>query len=170
MDSRKGDGVLEEYVLTRLTEDFAKEICSWRYDGDYSVYNFSDWNVVVKNGWGLAIKDMREKEFIAVLLNGKLIAYGKIREDEGKAFIGIGLKPSWCGKGYGKDVMNLLIEECKKRFHNTPIALEVRSFNKRAINCYKTVGFQVRDKYLKKTFNGEDEFYYMEYAYNTINK
>lgn len=60
--------------------------------------------------------------------------------------------------------MNLLIEECKKRFPNIPIALEVRSFNKRAINCYKAVGFEIRDKYMKKTMNGEDEFQYMEYA------
>ncbi len=154
---------MEKYTLTKLTEDYARKICSWRYDGDYSVYNFSDWDVVVRNGWGLSIKDIREKEFLAVLLNRELIAYIRITKREGKAFVGIGLKPSWCGKGHGKEVMNLLIEECKKRFPNTPIALEVRSFNKRAINCYKAVGFEIRDKYVKKIMNGEDEFYYMEY-------
>lgn len=159
---------MEKYILTKLTENYAKEICSWRYDGDYSVYNFSDWDVVVKNGWGLSIKDKREKEFLAVLLNGELIAYIRMTKSEGKAFVGIGLKPSWCGKGHGKEVMNLLIEECKKRFSNIPITLEVRSFNKRAINCYKNVGFEIRDKYMKKAMNGEDEFYYMEYANSPI--
>ncbi len=59
--------------------------------------------------------------------------------------------------------MNLLIEECKRRFPNNTIGLEVRSFNKRAINCYRNVGFKIKEKYIKKTFdNSVDEFYYME--------
>lgn len=152
-----------EYILTRLTEDYAKEICNWRYNGYYSVYNFSDWDTVVKKGWGLAIKDKREREFLAILLNDELIAYGRITKREDRAFIGIGLKPSYCEKGHGKSIMKLLIEECKRKFPDIPIALEVRSFNKRAINCYKTVGFKTKNKYIKETFNGEDEFYYMEY-------
>ncbi len=33
---------MKDYVLTKLSEDNAKEICSWRYEGEYSIYNFSD--------------------------------------------------------------------------------------------------------------------------------
>ncbi len=154
---------MKNYVFGILTENYAKEICDWKYEGDYSVYNFSDWGTVVKNGWDLSLRDKREKEFLSILLNGELIAYGRIIEDRGKTFIGVGLKPSWCGKGYGKDIMNLLIEECKKRFPDNPIALEVRIFNKRAVKCYQTVGFRIKDKYIKNTLNGKDEFYCMEY-------
>ena len=67
--------------------------------------------------------------------------------------IGIGLKPSFCGQGHGAKIMTLLIEECKRRFSENIIALEVRSFNKRAINCYNNVGFEIKEKY-KKDFNG----------------
>ena len=155
---------MENYILTELTEDYAKEICSWRYEGEYSIYNLSDWDTVVKNGWNLSIGRKRKLEFIAILLNDELISYGRISLKADKAYIGIGLKPSFCGKGYGKNIMKLLIEECKRRFPNNTLALEVRSFNKRAINCYKNVGFEIKDKYIKKTFNSsEDEFYYMEY-------
>lgn len=73
---------MEKYTLVKLTEGYAKEICGWRYDGDYSVYNFSDWDVVVRNGWGLSIKDIREKEFLAVLLNGELIAYIRMTKEK----------------------------------------------------------------------------------------
>ncbi|MBS4535728.1 GNAT family N-acetyltransferase [Clostridium sp. D2Q-14] len=147
-----------------LSEDYAKKICSWRYEGEYSTYNFSDWDIVVKNGWDLSLEEKRKSEFIAVLLNNELVSYGRISLNEDKAYIGIGVKPSLCGKGHGKNIMKLLIEECKRRFPNSTIALEVRSFNKRAINCYKNIGFRIKEKYMKDTFNNlECEFYYMEY-------
>lgn len=67
-------------------------------------------------------------------------------------------------KGLWGDVMSLLIEECQKRFPNNTIGLEVRSFNKRAIDCYKSVDFAVKEKYTKSTFdNSIEEFYYMEF-------
>ena len=40
----------------------------------------------------------------------------------------------------------------------------MRSFNKRAIDCYKSVGFEVKEKYTKSTFDNSIEvFYYMEF-------
>ena len=155
---------MENYVLKFLSEDYAKEICSWKYEGEYSIYNFSDWDIVVKNKWDLSIEDKRKLEFIAILLNDQLVAYGRISKNGDKAVIGIGLKPSYCGKGHGKDIMKLLIQECIRRFPKYSITLEVRCFNKRAINCYRSVGFEIIDKYMKNTFDGGvDEFYSMEY-------
>ena len=86
---------------------------------------------------------------------------GNIIQD--KAFIGIGLKPSLCGKGIGGNVMKLLIGECNKRFPNYLVALEVRSFNKRAIRCYENIGFEINKKYTKVTLTGNAEFYLMDY-------
>jgi len=43
------------------------------------------------------------------------------------------------------------------------VTLEVRTFNKRAIKCYLDFGFEIKDKFIKDTFDGKDEFYYMEY-------
>ncbi|CAK7086037.1 hypothetical protein CIW83_04885 [Tissierella sp. P1] len=155
---------MENYIVMELSEEYAKEICSWRYEGEYSIYNFLNWDAVVENGWGLSIEKKRKLEFISIHLNNELISYGRISLKADKAYIAIGLKPSFCGKGYGKNIMKLLIKECKRRFPNNTIALEVRSFNKRAINCYNNVGFEIKDKYMKRTFNNsEDEFYYMEY-------
>lgn len=150
-------------TLKRLTEEYAKLICNWRYDREYSVYNFSDWETVVENKWGLSIQEKREGEFLGVLVKGELIGYGRIHKKEDKVYIGIGLKPILCGKGYGKDIMRLLIKESKFRFPKETISLEVRSFNKRAINCYKSIGFKIIEEYEKETFSGQDTFYYMEY-------
>ncbi|MEL5898827.1 GNAT family N-acetyltransferase [Clostridium sporogenes] len=137
-----------------MCEDYAKEICGWKYDEEYSIYNLSDWNVVVENDWDLAIKERRESDFIAILLENQLIAYGRITKVKEKVFIGIGLKPSLCGKGFGKNVMKLLIRECNNKFPECLVALEVRSFNKRAIRCYESIGFKIKNKYIKDTFTG----------------
>ena len=60
--------------------------------------------------------------------------------------------------------MKLLIEESKLRFPYTPIALEVRTFNKRAIKCYESIGFEIRKRYRRDTPTIKNaEFYYMEY-------
>lgn len=137
-----------------MCEDYAKEICGWKYDEEYSIYNLSDWNVVVENDWDLAIKERRESDFIAILLENQLIAYGRITKVKEKVFIGIALKPSLCGKGFGKNVMKLLIRECNNKFPECLVALEVRSFNKRAIRCYESIGFKIKNKYIKDTFTG----------------
>ncbi len=154
---------MKDYILEALTEDYAREICNWRYEGACSVYNFSDYSIVEQNGWDLAIKGKRESEFVGILHCDELMAYGRLTSSGDKAIIGIGLKPVFCGKGHGKDIMKLLIEECKKRFPGFIITLEVRTFNTRAIKCYLNVGFEIKDKYAKDTPIGNDEFYYMEY-------
>lgn len=107
--------------------------------------------------------ERRESDFVAILIDNQLIAYGRLTKIQDKAFIGIGLKPSLCGKGLGKNIMKLLIKECNKKFPDCLVALEVRSFNKRAIICYEGIGFKIKNKYIKNTFTGDAEFYYMEY-------
>lgn len=160
----RAEKVMEKYELRVLSEKYAKEICTWKYDGDYAIYNFSDWDIVVEKGWDLADKHKRETDFAAVLLEDMLVAYGVLTSKEGKAFIGIGLAPSLCGKGRGKDIMKLLIAESKRRFPGCLVVLEVRSFNERAIKCYKNIGFEIIDKYVRDTPTGDGEFYFMEYV------
>ena len=43
------------------------------------------------------------------------------------------------------------------------VVLEVRIFNKRAIRCYESIGFKIKNNYIRDTFTGDVEFYYMEY-------
>jgi len=58
----------------------------------------------------------------------------------------------------------MLIEECKKRYPQYKVALQVRTFNKRALKCYLDVGFEIKDKYIRDIFDDKGEFYYMEYS------
>ncbi|MDU1338737.1 MAG: GNAT family N-acetyltransferase [Clostridium butyricum] len=75
------------------------------------------------------------------------------------------MKPDLCGQGLGYKLMDILKSESRRRYNNKTIILEVRSFNKRAINCYKKSGFKVFDIYKKDTLLGQDEFVKMELAF-----
>ena len=150
--------------LEILIEDHARQICSWKYEGIYSIYNFPNWDTLIKQRWWITIEEKRKNEFTAVIDESNNLC-GHIRFVENKDFVlvGLGLKPSLCGQGLGNIIMELLKNECKKRYGNKKIALEVRSFNKRAIKCYERAGFEITDVYQKDTLIGSDEFIKMEY-------
>lgn len=129
-----------------LKEDMAKEACSWKYRGKYKVYNMPYREALMKK-YAIGIKESREKQFIGYKLKGNLIGYGRIREYNNECYIGIGIRPSLCGKGYGKFVMNDLITKAKERYKDKDIVVEVRYFNKRALKCYEKLGFRIVDVY-----------------------
>ncbi len=148
--------------LGTLNESMAKEVCKWRYQGLYSIYNLSDWEVVVSNCWALASESERDEFFLSICKEEDLIGFGRIHCSDNKVMLGIGLKPEVCGEGYGYKAMSLLIKEAKKRHPNTEIGLEVRRFNERAKKCYESVGFTVQRRYMKESIEGFLDYEYMK--------
>ncbi len=47
---------------TEFTEDYAKEISTWKYDNAYSVYNFPNWDKIAEQKWAITIADKRKEE------------------------------------------------------------------------------------------------------------
>lgn len=162
--------IREEYIgefkLDRLTEEQAKDICDWKYEGKYWVYNYPTWSIVKKCLWGISDESKREKQFMSLKdKNNNLFGYIRMIENNEYVMIGIGLKPICCGKGLGSIVMDLLKKECFNRYKDKKIVLEVRSFNTRAIKCYEKAGFKRIDTLIRNTPTGEDEFIKMEYIW-----
>lgn len=150
--------------VRNLTEKEAKLICTWRYDGEYFVYNYPDWEIVVEQNWGITKAIIRDKEFFAVVNEeDELIGHFRLKEHEDYIYLGVGLAPKLCGLGFGDAVMQLIKQESRERYPDKPIALEVRSFNRRAIKCYTKAGFQWVDAYEMFTSSGKDVFVRMEY-------
>ncbi|GKX67289.1 GNAT family N-acetyltransferase [Inconstantimicrobium mannanitabidum] len=153
------------FKLAALSEVYAKQICDWKYEGEYAVYNYPEWNIILKQKWGITQEEKRNKEFIAVLDKcGDLCGYIRFVDNHDFVTVGLGLKPSLCGLGFGYVFMQLIKNECEKREYQK-IILEVRSFNKRAIKCYKQAGFKDVDVYNKNTLTGECEFVKMEFCF-----
>lgn len=154
------------FKISDLTESSAEQICSWKYEGIYSIYNYPSWKIVVKQKWGISIKAKREKEFVSVVDNFHVLcAYIRFIEDKDHITVGLGLRPDLCGRGLGDEFMKLVIAESLRRYGKKKIILEVREFNKRAIRCYEKAGFKIIDAYAKDTLIGKGNFIKMEYRF-----
>lgn len=42
----------------KFTEELAKEITTWKYEGDYSIYNLPSWDEIIKKHY---VKKRKEK-------------------------------------------------------------------------------------------------------------
>ncbi len=152
--------------VRNLTQEDARLVCAWRYDGEYSVYNYPNWEIIIEQNWGLGKALVRDKEYYA-LVNDKdeLIGHFRLKEHEDYIYLGVGLAPELCGLGLGDTVMQLIKQESKTQYPDKPLALEVRSFNRRAIQCYRKTGFRLVDIYELLTPSGRDTFVRMEYEW-----
>lgn len=154
------------FKLEYLDENYAKQICSWKYNDEYSVYNYPEWESISKQNWAITVEEKRKNEFVAVINKCfGLCGYIRFNNNYNYVLVGLGLKPDLCGQGLGYKLMDILKSESRRRYNNKTIILEVRSFNKRAINCYKKSGFKVLDIYKKDTLLGYDEFVKMELTF-----
>ncbi len=147
----------------RFTEEHAIEVTQWKYEGEYSMYNLPSWEEIKKNNFSLAKEDKR-KNFISFIDDSKeLIGFINLLDEGDSVFFGIGIKPDYCGKGIGKEIINLGLQECKNRYNDKPIVLEVRTWNTRAVKCYESQGFNIVDTKKQKTHLGDGEFFVMKY-------
>lgn len=132
-----------------LTENQARQVCGWRYSGDYAIYNCPPWDDMLAQNWALTDKNKRKNEFKSVHLNDVFIGFFRLQLRENKLYLGLGLSPEYCGKGYGYELIEMIKEYTKRRFPQNDLYLEVRDFNNRAIRCYLKSGFDIENENIK---------------------
>lgn len=151
-----------DLIVKEFTQSDAIEICTWKYEYPYDVYNYPLWEVVKNHKWAMAEPEKRSIEFRSVYSENELLGYFRLVDLKGYYMLGLGLKPEYCGKGYGSKLMKLILRYLSSKKERYCIHLEVREFNKRAIKCYEKAGFVQKDKYIKETLMGKDTFILME--------
>jgi ribosomal-protein-alanine N-acetyltransferase len=151
--------------VEKLTEEFAKQVCAWKYEGEYSVYDFASWEFAVRQRWSITDPRARESQYRAVTGGQEeLIGFFRMSEDEeGKIEIGLGLRPDRCGQGIGKHFVRLITRYALNRHPGRPVYMEVRTFNKRAVKCYEACGYKVVLRHRKQLPWGSNEYFLMEY-------
>ena len=154
-------------LADKLSEEQAKELTSWHYPEEYSIYNLPSWEIIVQKNYSLADSIKREKYIGYMNDAGELVGFVNLSlTKEDTVFFGIGVNPKYCDMGVGKTITKMALIESQKRFPNKPVVLEVRTWNKRAINCYKSQGFEIIGTTQHETYAGEGEFYIMRYTGN----
>lgn len=146
-----------------MNEEYARQITEWNYEGEYSDYNLPSYEECKNKKYGITRED-RKDNYIVYTINDEVVFYSNMKEmDNNKLYIGVGLKPEYCGKGLGNFFLNDSIIEMKKRYPERILFLEVRSWNKRAIKSYEKIGFKITNTVISKDRLGNDtEFIEME--------
>ncbi|MDU4884929.1 GNAT family N-acetyltransferase [uncultured Clostridium sp.] len=127
----------------KLSEEQVKEISNWKYTGEYSIYNLPSWDKMIQENYSLTDNVKRERYIGYINEDGELVGFVNLLDEGDTVFFGIGIKPNYCSKGIGKVITKMALIESQNRFPNKPVILEVRTWNKRAVNCYKSQGFEI---------------------------
>ena len=154
---------MENLVKKAMNGHIAKQIALWKYEGDYAVYNLPSFEEMKEKNYGV-VNPGKANDYICYLNNNEVIAYTSMKEmPDCRIYFGIGLKPEYCGKGMGNYFTKDSLKDIRKRFPNSKIYLEIRSWNKRAIKSAENIGFVKTNTLIKKDRMGNDsEFVEME--------
>lgn len=153
-----------KFTTHKLSETQIKDISNWKYSGEYSIYNLPAWEVMVRNKYSLSDELRRDRYIGYTNENKELVGYVSLLDKGNSVSFGIGIKPDYCDKGLGKIITKMALIESNKRFPNKPVILEVRTWNERAVNCYKSQGFEIIGTKKLETRLGPGEFYIMKYS------
>jgi len=153
-----------EYTTRYMDEEILKEIISWKYEGEYKEYNLEPYETLVERNSSI-VKPEKRENYLCYFKDKELIGYTNImKKNTGDIFLGIGLAPKYCGKGYGSQILNNSIKEAMNKYPDSKITLQVRAWNIRAIKCYEKYGFKILKKEKVQDRNGiEIEFVFMEF-------
>jgi RimJ/RimL family protein N-acetyltransferase len=148
-------------MIVPMTEEFAQQIATWKYEGEYAFYSHTNNPELVchlMNGEYYAVLDSN-KTLYGYYCFGESSQIPTVEEHVYEAAaldIGLGMRPDRCGKGAGYDFVKSGIEFARDRFGPNAFRLSVAAFNQRAIKVYEKVGFRitqtVTNSYFKNSF------------------
>ena len=152
---------MHQLKYRNLTEDDKQQICSWKYVGEYEIYDLPSYDVMKKQHIGF-MNPSNEKNYFAFLDEDVLVGFVNVLEKDTEVFIGIGVNPALCGKHYGRRILEEAYHISKRLYPEKPLYLEVRTWNMRAVMCYKNAGFHIDgDQYELITSIGTGTFFRM---------
>ncbi|MDO7908684.1 GNAT family protein [Paenibacillus sp. JX-17] len=151
------------YVLPMQEAD-AAQICTWKYDPPYNVYGWLPWEQMKALEIEFGHPELRRKQYVSVIDDmDRLCGFAQYFPMQGVTRLGLGMKPSRCGRGTGSAFVRAVAEEARRRQPQDEIDLEVLTWNIRAIRAYESAGFRITDTYERQTPEGMQPFHCMVY-------
>ena len=142
----------------QLTDNEKREVCAWRYAGAYARYNLPPFEQAVELGYGF-VDPARAREYYGFFEDGALVGFAHLEEKDGTPTVGVGIRPDRCGQGLGRRMMEEVWAISRRLYPGKALALEVQTWNGRAIACYRRAGFQpVGEPFTRETPTGPAEF------------
>ncbi|MFC4737157.1 GNAT family N-acetyltransferase [Bacillus daqingensis] len=152
------------WTITLLSQKQAEEIAySWKYEGSYSFYDMTSDQEDLTHFLDPAA---RGTHVHAVMYEAELVGFIEVTPKDRIAEVGMGLKPSWTGRGIGLQFMEKMIDFLRSHYHVERITLAVAAFNKRAITVYERAGFSKTGVSQQQTNDSIYEFIHMSLSIN----
>ncbi|OXM14621.1 GNAT family N-acetyltransferase [Paenibacillus herberti] len=158
-------GPADGWKVIPMSEEHAEEICRWRYEPPYDVYNNDPWETLKKLEIEFGDPKLREEQYAVIVdpEDGELMGYTQFFPIEGVTRLGLAMRPNLCGDGVGSSFVRLLVQEARRRKPSDEIDLEVLIWNIRARRAYEKAGFRLTDTYERGTPDGPMQFHCMVY-------
>mgnify|MGYP000851662382 CR=1 FL=1 len=155
----------DKILMVPMSREYAEEVCSWEYSGECKVYNMPSWNEMVEKNYSLTIPEKRESEYKAFISeSNELLAMCRYVKKNNGIMVGVGVNPDYLSMGIGKTVIKAFTEWLLRTFPGSTIYMEVRTWNNRAIECYKKCGYEIAEEFVWRTPIGEGTFYRLYYT------
>lgn len=137
-----------ELTIRTRTKDDINEFITWTYDG---IYSFYDNNIQKEKIDGFKQSFNSERAFSVIDDKENLIGNCEFYNvnDEGEEILAVGvqMKPSMTGQGYGSKFFSEIIEQGRVLLNYNHLELSVVDFNKRAIRTYEKEGFKKKGEF-----------------------
>jgi ribosomal-protein-alanine N-acetyltransferase len=92
---------------------------------------------------------------------GELVGFFCFEAEQDVVSIGLGLRPDLTGKGLGQAFCEAGLQFARESFNPRTFALDVATFNQRAIALYRKLGFEDCGVSLQQSNGGQYEFLHM---------
>jgi ribosomal-protein-alanine N-acetyltransferase len=129
--------------LAPLTREQAEDICTWRYEPPYDLYDMVDADpedlVAAESGYHAVVADDRLIGFRSFGVDGR-VPGGDY--DDSALDIGGGLRPELTGRGLGRSVISAGLAFGRERFSPAAFRVTIASFNTRALCTVGALGFE----------------------------
>ena len=144
-----------------ITKEEGKQVCDWKYPDEYACYNQPPFEEIQARQ-AMFCNPLRRTNYRAFYDSNLLIGFTNLREQEQEVFLGIGVHPDHCSKGYGTAIVELCCRISEELYPGKTLYLEVRTWNNRAIRCYEKCGFVIDgEPFEQRTYSGIGTFYRM---------
>ncbi len=149
---------LKRIILRPLSVSYAREFIKWFADKEVTRFLLLQKAVtfVEEKKW-ISERIKSKNDYVwSVFVEKKLIGNIHIRYDKKNRFANLGIvigdKDSW-GKGFGREMMEAVIDYSFKKLKCNRVELIVHSDNERAKKLYKKLGFIYEGTERQKQFN-----------------
>jgi len=136
-----------DLTFTPMTAEFAREIVSWRYPGQYELYNSAPEDVEED----VQALVRAENEYFAVWSDEYglfgFCCYGREAQVPGGDYsedaldVGLGIRPDLAGQGMGHGFLEAILAFARGQRGDVSFRATIASFNARSLRVFEKAGF-----------------------------